>query len=84
MQPLDGLEEWKCVTLKHPTRPCLLLYSMPYKPMQYRVITVASPPGGTDKHPVYMYCQYISSAVAHNNKHCTYWDWECTEIVSPE
>jgi hypothetical protein len=84
MWPSDGLEEWECVTLKHLMRPCSLLYSMPHKPTQYQVVIVASPLGGTDEHPIYTYCQYISLVVAHDNKCCTCWDWEHTKIVSPQ
>jgi hypothetical protein len=82
MWPLDGLEVQEYVTLKHLVRPSLLLHSMPYKPIQYQVITVQSALRGTDKHPIYIYCQYISLVVAHDHKYCTCWNYQCTEIVS--
>jgi hypothetical protein len=54
---------------------------MPQKVTELRVIRVPNPLGGTDEEPNYKYCQYISLALAHNDKHCTCWDWEHTIVA---
>jgi hypothetical protein len=76
------LTEWEHVTasaLSGASFRCSPL--MPQKLIEYCVVTVPSPLGGMDKRPNYKYCQYISPAVSHNNRHCTCWDWERTEVV---